>query len=192
MNGLQVSSSSLNGGFKRGLEGLTEPILDSSHEKTDLHKFVIRAFTWESKPEELDALETIEKMVEEFINEYLHPAEVIIARFNSDVALGEAESDRLFLNLQSAIVAIEEEVTKRYLKAQFSYYNWDNQYWEQYRKPVSGTQGDREARARVETKDDRYFYFVQYAAWRIISDKVTSLKATQRYIQNQIYRNGYR
>ena len=104
--------------------------------------------------------------------------------------MGDMEADRLFLNLQSAIVAIEDEVTRRYLKAQFSYYNWDDRYWEEYRKPVSGTTNDREARARMETKEDRYFYFVQYAAWRIINDKVQSLKATQRYIQNQLYRRS--
>jgi len=96
----------------------------------------------------------------------------------------------LFLNLQSAIVAIEEEVTRRYLKAQFSYYIWDDKYWEAYRKPIAGTQNDLMAKARMETRDDRYFYFVQYAAWRQINDKVQSLKATQRYIQNQIYRRG--
>jgi len=178
--------------FKKGLEGLQEPSLAEEHDEKfgDLHNFVVRAFTWESKPEEFDALETIEKMVEEFMKEYLHPAEVIIARFNSDVHMGSDEADRLFLNLQSTIVAIEEEVTRRYLKAQFSYYIWDDKYWEAYRKPVSGTQSDLQARARMETRDDRYFYFVQYAAWRQINDKVQSLKATQRYIQNQIYRRG--
>jgi len=183
--------SSNTPGFRKGLEGLTEPVLDSPHDNklNDLHKFVVRAFTWESKPEELGALDQIEKMVEEFLMEYLHPAEVIIARFNSDISMSDSEADRLFLNLQSAIVSVEEEVTRRYLKAQFSFYNWDNDYWEAYRRPVAGTQGDREARARVETKDGRYFYFVQYATWRIINDKVQSLKATQKYIQNQIYRN---
>lgn len=178
--------------FKRGLEGLQEPSLDNDHDDRfgSLHNFVVRAFTWESKPEEFNALETIEKMVEEFMQQYLQPAEVIVARFNSDVPMGDDEADRLFLNLQSAIVAIEEEVTRRYLKAQFSYYIWDDKYWEAYRKPVSGTQNDLMARARMETRDDRYFYFVQYAAWRQINDKVQSLKATQRYIQNQIYRRG--
>ena len=104
--------------------------------------------------------------------------------------MSPSEADRLFLNLQSAIVAVEEEVTRRYLKAQFSYYIWDDKYWEEYRKPVSGTTNDLMARARMATRDDRYFYFVQYAAWRQINDKVQSLKATQRYIQNQIYRRS--
>ena len=187
-----VSSNSSTGGFKRGLDSLTEPVLGETHDNkfNDLHNFVIRAFTWESKPEELVALEAIEKMVEEFMAEYLSPAEVIIARFNSDIGMGDSEADRLFLNLQSTIVAIEEEVTRRYLKAQFSYYIWDDKYWEDYRKPVSGTQNDLQARARMETRDDRYFYFVQYAAWRQINDKVISLKATQKYIQNQIYRRS--
>lgn len=179
-------------GIRKGLEELKEPTLGILHdkEKDYLHNFTVRAFTWESKPEELGALQQIEKLVDEFMSEYLSPAEVIIARFNSDIPMSDMEADRLFLNLQSAIVAIEDEVTRRYLKAQFSYYNWDDRYWEEYRKPVSGTTNDREARARVETKDDRYFYFVQYAAWRIINDKVQSLKATQRYIQNQIYRRS--
>jgi len=178
--------------YKKGLDGLTEPSLAPEHDEKigDLHNFVVRAFTWESKPEEFVALETIEKMVEEFLEEYLAPAEVIIARFNSDLNMSDAEADRLFLNLQSAIVAIEEEVTRRYLKAQFSYYIWDDKYWEAYRKPIAGTQNDLMAKARMETRDDRYFYFVQYAAWRQINDKVQSLKATQRYIQNQIYRRG--
>ena len=179
--------------YKKGLEGLKEPTLAEEHDQLEfggLHEFAIRAFTWESKPEESGMLEQIEKMVEDFLKEYLEPAEIIIARFNSDVELRPEEADRLFLNLQSAIVAIEEEVTRRYLKAQFSYYIWDDKYWEEYRKPVSGTLNDLTARARMATRDDRYFYFVQYAAWRQINDKVQSLKATQRHIQNQIYRNS--
>lgn len=178
--------------YKKGLEGLNEPTLGEEHDDLvfgGLHEFGIRAFNWESKPEEQKLLEQIEQSVEEFLLEYLHPAEVIVARFNSDLSMSPAEADRLFLNLQSAIVAIEEEVTRRYLKAQFSYYIWDDRYWEEYRKPVSGTLNDLTARARMETREDRYFYFVQYAAWRQINDKVQSLKATQKYIQNQIYRN---
>lgn len=177
--------------YKRGLEGLSEPSLGELHDDKlgDLHQFAVRAFTWESKPEELSMLQQIEELVDQFISEYLHPAEVIIARFSSNIEMSPAEADRLFLNLQSAIVAIEEEVTRRYLKAQFSYYIWDDRYWEEYRKPVSGTTNDLTARARMETRDDRYFYFVQYSAWRQINDKVQSLKATQRHIQNQLYRN---
>jgi len=179
-------------GFRKGLDGLVEPSLGVGHDDKlgDLHKFVVRSFTWESKPEELAALQEIERVVEEFIKEYVEPANIIVARFNSDIGISDSEADRLFLNLQSAIMAIEEEVTRRYLKAQFSFYNLDDEYWEEYRKPVSGTQGDREARARVETREARYFYFVQYAAWRIINDKVQGLKATQKYIQNSLYRRG--
>lgn len=171
---------------------MTEPELGPSHDDKfgDLHEFVVRSFNWEGKPEEKDMLDSIELIVDKFLQEYIHPAEVIIARFNAESYIPDAEADRLFLNLQSAIVAIEEEVSRRYLKAQFSYYMLDDKYWEAYRKPASGTTNDLTARARIETKNDRYFYFVQYAAWRIINDKVQSLKATQRYIQNQIYRRG--
>jgi len=183
---------STNKPLRKGLSGLTEPELGMNHNDkfNELHEFAVRAFSWEGKPDEKDMLDSIELIVEQFLHEYIHPAEVIIARFNTDSYLNDAEADRLFLNLQSAIVAIEEEVTRRYLKAQFSYYMLDDKYWDAYRKPVSGTTNDLTARARLETKDDRYFYFVQYAAWRIINDKVQSLKATQRHIQNQIYRRG--
>jgi len=174
--------------FRKGLEGLKEPELDKDSTKSSLHEFVVRAFTWESKPDELEALEAIDARVEAFIEEYLAPAEIIIAKFNSDVNMGQSECERLLLNLQSAIVAVEEEVTRRYLKAQFSFYIWDDAYWEAYRKPVTGTQNDLTAAAKIATKDDRYFYFVQYAAWRQINDKVQALKATQKQIQNQIYR----
>ena len=179
-------------GLRKGLEGLTEPELDVAHDDKfgELHHFVVRSFRWEGKPEEKDMLESIESTVEAFIDEYLNPAEVIIARFNADNTISGAEGDRLFLNLQSAIVAIEGEVTRRYLKAQFSYYMLDDKYNAAYIKHAKGTTNDLNARARVETRDDRLFYFVQYAAWRIINDKVNSLKATQRYIQNQLDRRS--
>ena len=173
--------------FKKGLEGLTEPELAPESEKSSLHDFVVRAFTWESKPEELEALEAIEDKVEEFIKEFLSPAEVIIARFNSDIGMGSSEAERLLLNLQSTIASVEEEVSRRYLKAQFSYYIWDDAYWKAYRKPVGGTQNDLTAYARTQTSDDRYFYFVQYSAWRQINDKLKSLQATQKMIQQKVY-----
>jgi len=176
--------------FKRGLEGLTEPKLEGDSTKTPLHEFMIRAFTWESRPEEAEALEAIEKKVDEFIAEYLQPAEIIIAKFNSDTNMGQSESERLLLNLQSCIMSVEEEVSRRYIKSQFSYYMWDDEYWKAYREPISGTQNDLTAYARIKTSDSRYFYFVNYAAWRIINDKVQSLKQTQKQIQSKVYNNA--
>ena len=173
--------------FKRGLEGLTEPKLEDGTEKTVLHEFVRRAFTWESRPEEAEALDIIDSKVSEFIDEFLSPAENIVAKFNSDISMSQSESERLLLNLQSCIVSVEEEVTKRYLKAQLGYYIWDDEYWKAYRKPVSGTQNDLTAYARTQTSDDRFFYFVQYAAWRMINDKLQGLKQTQKQIQQKVY-----
>lgn len=173
--------------FKKGLEGLTEPTLPNDSEKSSLHEFVQKAFTWESRPEEAEALEMIEVKVEEFINEYFSDAENIIAKFNSDANMGQAEAERLLLNLQSCIVAVDEEVTKRYLKAQLGYYIWDDEYWKAYRQPVGGTQNDLTAYARVQTSDSRFFYFVQYAAWRMINDKLQGLKQTQKQIQQKVY-----
>lgn len=171
---------------------MTEPALDAAHDDKfgELHRFVVRAFRWEAKPDEAQMLEAIESVVDEFMEQYIDPAEVIIARFNTDNNISPTEADRLFLNLQSTIVAIEAEVSRRYLRAQFSYYLLDDKYNEAYVKYSKGTTKDINAIARMETKDDRYFYFVQYSAWRLISDKVNSLKATQRFIQNQIYKRS--
>lgn len=183
---------SFNKGINRGLEGMPEPELGPSHDDKfgELHEFAVRAFTWKTKPEDLALLDTIEHVVDDFMKDYIDPAEVIIARFNTDKSMNADEQDRLFLNLQSAIAAIEEEVTRRYLRAQYAWYMLDDKYWDAWRKPSSGTQKDLEAVAKAETKQDRQFYFVQYAAWRMINDKVQSLKSTQRYLQNQLYRRG--
>jgi hypothetical protein len=183
---------STNKPLRRGLEGLTEPELGTSHNDKfgELHEFAVRAFTWKTKPEDLAMLDTVERVVDDFMKDYVDPAEVIVARFNTDKNITADEADRLFLNLQSAITAIDEEVTRRYLKAQYSYYMLDDKYWDAWRKPSGGTQKDLEAVAKLETREDRQFYFVQYAAWRMINDKVNSLKATQRYIQQQIYRRS--
>ena len=104
---------SLNRGINRGLEGLTEPELGVSHDDKfgELHEFAVRAFTWKTKPSDLALLDTVERVVDEFMKDYVDPAEVIIARFNTDKSMHVDEADRLFLNLQSAITAIEEEVT---------------------------------------------------------------------------------
>ena len=171
---------------------MTEPELGPNHDDrfSELHSFAVRAFTWKTKQEDLAMLDSIERVVDEFMQDYITPAEVIIARFSTDKSIPVDEADRLFLNLQSAITAIEEEVTRRYLRAQYSYYMLDDKYWNAWRKPTSGTQKDLEAVAKLETREDRQFYFVQYAAWRMINDKVQSLKASQRYIQNQLYRRS--
>jgi len=177
--------------FRRGLEGLTEPKLEEDSTKSNLHEFMIRAFTWESKPEELEALTAIEDKVAEFIEDYLAPAEIIVAKFNSDINLASSEAERLLLNLQSCIVSVEEEVSRRYIKAQFGYYLWDDEYWKAYREPVGGTQNDLTAYARTKTSDDRFFYFVQYAAWRQINDKLQGLKQTQKQIQQRVYQQRF-
>ena len=185
----------MNNTFKRGLtplETAPEPEMGANHDDrfSEMHEFAVRAFTWKTKQEDLALLDSIERVVDQFMEDYMRPAEVIIARFNTDKGMSADEQDRLFLNLQSAITAIEEEVTRRYLKAQYAWYMLDDKYWAAWRKPSSGTQKDLEAVAKGETQTDRQFYFVQYAAWRMINDKVQSMKASQRYIQNQLYRRG--
>lgn len=171
----------------RKLPGLESPTQDTPHEKTELHDFVKRAFTWEERKGEADVIKTIEDKVSEFCNEHFQEAEKIIEIFNVTESMEVSKEDRLLLELQTEIARIDEEVTRRYLRAQYSYYMLDDKYWDEYRKPVSGTTNDLTAYARSKTQEDRYFYFVQYSAWKQINDKLIGIKNIVKTIQQRQY-----
>jgi hypothetical protein len=175
--------------FIKGLEGLGTPIVVDEVRKNELQDWVKREFTWESHPEELQILKSIEDIVDEFSNEYLEPAETIIARFNSD-ELTTQEADRLSLNLRSIIMSLDAEVTKRYLRAQFSYYSYEKVYYESYRSAVAGTAGDRTAKAKIATSQQRLEYFVSFSAWKMISSKLDGIKESERLIASRSYRRA--
>ena len=92
--------------FIKGLEGLGKPLVVDEVRKNELQDWVKREFPWESHPEELEILKSIEEIVEGFSAEYLQPAENIIARFNSE-ELTDEEADRLSLNLRSVIMSLD-------------------------------------------------------------------------------------
>jgi hypothetical protein len=171
----------------RKLSGLEEPTMDSTHEKSDLHEFTRRAFDWEVRSDEKDIIETIEKTVKSFMNDHFQDAEKIIEIFNITEAMDVNREDRLLLELQTEIARIDEEVTRRYLRAQYAYYMLDDKYWDLYRIPISGTTNDLTAVARSKTKEDRHFYFVQYSAWKQINDKLQGIKTITRQIQSRQY-----
>ena len=52
--------------FIKGLEGMGQPITVDEVRKNELQDWVRREFTWESHPEELEILKSIEEIVEEF------------------------------------------------------------------------------------------------------------------------------
>jgi hypothetical protein len=169
----------------RKLPGLEEPKLESGHEKEDMHDFVERALSWEIRSEEKDVVEAIEKKVNEFCDLHFDDADRIVEIFNINEAMDVSREDRLLLELQTEIARVDQEVTKRYIRAQYAYYMMDDEYWEAYRKVISGTTNDRMAAAKTKTKEDRYFYFVQYAAWKQINDKLQGIKTIAKQIQNR-------
>ncbi len=175
--------------FIKGLSGMGKPVIVDEVRKNELQDWVKREFTWESHPEELEILKSIEEVVEEFSNEYLQPAENIIARFNSEELTDQA-ADRLSLNLRSVIMSLDSEVTKRYLRAQFSYYNYEKVFYESYRSAVSGTSGDRTAKAKIATSQQRLEYFVSFSAWKMISSKLDGIKESERLITSRSYRRA--
>jgi hypothetical protein len=175
--------------FIKGLEGMGKPQSVDEVRKNELQDWVKREFTWESHPEELEILKSIEEIVENFSHEYLQPAENIIARFNSE-ELTDQEADRLSLNLRSVIMSLDAEVTKRYLRAQFSYYNYEKVFYESYRSAISGTAGDRTAKAKIATSQQRLEYFVSFSAWKMISSKLDGIKESEKLITSRSYRRA--
>ena len=171
----------------RKLPGIETPSQDIPHEKTDLHEFTKRAFTWEERIDEKDVIETIEKTVDVFCETHFQDADKIVEVFNITESMEVSREDRLLLELQTEIARIDNEVTKHYLRAQYSYYLLDDKYWDEYRKPISGTTNDLTAYARSQTKEDRYFYFVQYAAWKQINDRLQGIKNIAKQVQSRQY-----
>lgn len=171
----------------RKLPGVENPSMGTPHEQSDMHDFTMRAFTWEVRNDEKEVIEAIERNVQEFIDEHFQDANRIVEIFNITDSMDVTREDRLLLELQTEIARIDEEVTRRYLRAQYAYYMMDDKYWDIYRKPVSGTTNDLTAAARSKTKEDRHFYFVQYAAWKQINDKLQGIKTITRQIQSRQY-----
>ncbi len=171
----------------RNLPGLKNPEMGLFHEKESIHEFTKRSFTWETRPEEKEVIEAIENKVQEFFDNNFEDADKIVEIFNITESMDVSKEDRLLLELQTEIARIDQDVTKRYLRAQYSYYMLDDKYWDIYKTTMAGTVNDMTAAAKSKTKEDRYFYFVQYAAWKQINDKLQGLKNIAKQIQSRQY-----
>jgi hypothetical protein len=104
------------------------------------------------------------------------------------------DAEELIFRLQRVISTIGEQVTRLYMRAQFAYNVWDDEYWEAYRKPIDGTQNDRIAIARRETRDSRYFYMYQYWYWKSVHDKLQNVekvkKDVERFVERRLRDRG--
>lgn len=98
------------------------------------------------------------------------------------------DCEAAIFRLQRVVSIVQPELSKLYIRAQFSYNVWDDEYWEAYRRPVDGTQSDRTARARRDTRDSRYFYMLQYSFWRIVHDRLQDVIQVKRDIENYVNR----
>jgi hypothetical protein len=172
----QVDDTVYDYGFRpveRGLPDVNFPEkLDSvfkDFNKKDLY--------WEERPEERFILERIESRVDSFINEHFGVVETVLEEFYKSARVvltvdpdsGEPvyqrdsiteeyiedwrqltgqEAETAIWRIQRILDQVERETARLYSRATFSYYSWDEEFWDEYKKPIAGTQYDRIASAR--------------------------------------------
>lgn len=98
------------------------------------------------------------------------------------------DADEAIFGLQRVITEAGDRVSKLYMRAQFAYYVHDDEYWTEYKAPIEGTVNDREARAKIKTRDSRYFYMLQFWYWKTVNTKLESIKYTKRDIEFAVQR----
>lgn len=192
---------------------------DALAEKSDtvLRHFLRKDFEWTERPDEKYLALKIEERAKEFIREQFEDVDQILSNFYESIRVVETvedgspvylktpsgeyvedwrqltgqDADTAIFSLQRVIDRLQGEISRLYFRAQFSYYTWDEEFWEAYRAPVAGTQYDRIASARVKTRESRFFYFAQYQYWKQVYDKLQLVKETQKKIEDAVSRRLY-
>lgn len=83
---------------------------------------------------------------------------------------------------------VREIVDRAYMRVHFSYFVWDDEYWELYRKPLGGTVGDRTAYARENSRESRYQYLFQYWFWYLAKQTLEAFVQKQKDLRWAIER----
>lgn len=215
----QVDDTIYDYGFKPVERGLPDENFPEKLESV-FKDFNKKDLYWEERPEERFILDKIENRVDKFVDESFGSVESILSQFytsarviltvdpdsgapvyQSDPITGEfvedwrqltgQEAETAIWRIQRILDSIERETARLYGRAQFSYYSWDEEFWEEYKKPIAGTQYDRIATARSKTRESRFFYFAQYCFYYQVNERMQTLKRLQKRIEDAVQRRLY-
>lgn len=215
----QVDDTVFDYGFKPIEKGLPVPQLPGNLESV-FKKFNKKELYWEEKPEERFILDKIESRVDEFIDEKFGIVEETLKHFYSSARviltvdpdtgspiyqrdpltneyiedwrqLTGQEAETAIWRIQRVLDQVERETARLYSRATFAYYSWDEEFWEEYKKPIAGSVNDRIASSRSKTRESRFFYFAQYVFYYQVNERLGSLKRLQKKIEDALQRRLY-
>ena len=75
-----------------------------------------------------------------------------------------------------------------YNLAQFAYNIWDDVYYESYARPIEGTQNDRMAYAKKNTKSERYYYMYLHWIHKHLKESLDGYRQMKRDIEQTLQR----
>ncbi len=103
--------------------------------------------------------------------------------------LTRAEKDNLLFTLTTRIVEWEIRSQKLWGEAMFSKAMWEERFSIGFDAPMSGTMGDREAKGRIESAEERYFGIYLTMVSRMSESLVRSMNQLAQRLKDSLYGN---
>lgn len=91
--------------------------------------------------------------------------------------------EKTLMDLARIKLVTTQVTSELYSEALFAKHILDDQWYEQYDKPVQGTQGDRTAKANRETQQEKYHAFFRYLLWEKANTFQKEIQSLSRLLE---------
>lgn len=169
--------------------GMDDTLTDE--EPTSTLEFLGRFIRFKPRTNEEFVVNKIKNEIDTFITHFFAETDSAIAFYYKNLEEGQydvtrmdpLEIERLILSIQKTVYQASDLVAELYNDAYFADRVQQDEYWEAYRQPMSGTKDDRQAYAYQETRDSRWYFYLRYMLWRRLSERLSTLKELQKTVE---------
>lgn len=118
--------------------------------------------------------------IDQFINRYY----TLIESVGYDITrIDPLELERLILSIQKTVYLASDTVSQLYNDAYIADRIQQDEYWDAYKEPATGTKDDRQAFAYGKTRDSRFYYYYRYMTWKTLFEKLNGLRELQKTLE---------
>lgn len=167
---------------------LSGTVFDEDEELSRTDAFLINRMRLELRSQEKQVIEKLEKKSEELLKNAYGDIDTVIDRYyrlvetvGYDVTrIDPLELERLILTIQQIVYRASDVVAQLYNDAYIADRIQQDEYWDAYKEPPTGTKDDRQAFAYSKTRDSRFYYYYRYMTWKRLFEKLTALRELQK------------
>lgn len=169
----------------------TDAEFEEERDLSNTDAFLVHRMRLELRKQEKEVINRLQNQSDELIRTTYGDIDKFIERYYGliesvgyDITrIDQLELERLILSIQKTVYTASDVVSQLYNDAYIADRIQQDEYWDAYKEPATGTKDDRQAFAYGKTRDSRFYYYYRYMTWKALFEKLNALRELQKTLE---------